>query len=84
MKQGLTLLIGWWTAASPRPRGHLLIPRPPETMLGGCIEPGRFAKWREGRQRRVSPVHTCSEIKDLGPYSQERLHIDLHICIWQI
>ena len=50
MKQDLSLRIGWWTAASPRPRGHFLIPRPPETMVGGCIEPGRVAEWREGRE----------------------------------
>lgn len=33
-----------------------------EAIVGGCIDSGCFAKWRD--------------IRDLGPYTQERLHID--------
>ncbi|CAL8269479.1 unnamed protein product [Arctogadus glacialis] len=36
--------------ADPSGQGSVANPSPPETMVGGCIEPGRFAKWREGRE----------------------------------
>ena len=68
--------------ADPSGQGSVANPSPPETMVGGCIEPGRFAKWREGREwltvttDRSVQCTACSEIKDLGPYTQERLHID--------
>ncbi|XP_073669155.1 E3 SUMO-protein ligase KIAA1586-like [Paramisgurnus dabryanus] len=51
-------------------------------VVGGCIEPGRFAKWREGREWLAVTTDgsvqcsACSDIRDLGPYTQERLHID--------
>lgn len=53
-----------------------------EAIVGGCIEPGRFAKWREGREWLAVTTDgsvqctACSDIRDLGPYTQERFHID--------
>ena len=35
---------------SSQAEGSLSNPSPPETMVGGCIQPGRLAKWREGRE----------------------------------
>ena len=34
---------------SSKAEGSLVHPSPPETMVGGCIEPGRFARWRDSR-----------------------------------
>ena len=61
---------------------HILQDLCKELWLVAAVSPGCFAKWREGREwltvttDRSVQFTACSEIKDLGPYTQERLHID--------
>ncbi|XP_060798265.1 E3 SUMO-protein ligase KIAA1586-like [Neoarius graeffei] len=51
--------------------------------VGGCLEPARFAKWQEGREWLTVSTDgsvkcaACSEVKTLGPNTDEHLHIDL-------
>ncbi len=51
-------------------------------VVRGCIDPGWFAKWKRDREwLTVSPdgsvkCSACADIKELGPYTQQRLHVD--------
>uniref|UniRef100_A0A8C6U3T2 HAT C-terminal dimerisation domain-containing protein n=1 Tax=Neogobius melanostomus TaxID=47308 RepID=A0A8C6U3T2_9GOBI len=54
----------------------------PDALVGGCIDQGRFDRWRIERKwltlnaDRAVQCKCCSDIGELGPHTKERLHID--------